>query len=175
MGDPFLDTVPDGGAYDALAGDRPFPYGHASYTAQGDGKWGLNYLRSSIELVFSGSYARITELCRNGACVAAAYRDGATIAIPGAAGAGCAPQQIAVRLTDANNNPLPFETTVSVVSANKLSVAGVSPAAIPSTRSPGGTVHQFTVTPDAACAAGDFSLQTKTPTGKITEFKFTAN
>ncbi|MFC5459595.1 hypothetical protein [Massilia niabensis] len=174
MGDPFLDTQGDG-VYNALAGDRPFPYGHASYTAAGDGKWGLNYLRSSIEVVFSGSYARITELCRNGACANTVYTAGATIPVPGAAGASCAPQQLAVRLTDDNNNPLPFGTTVSVVSANKLSVAGVSPAVLTSTRSSGGTVHQFTVTPDASCAPGDFSLQTKTPTGKITEFKFTAN
>ncbi|MDB5749160.1 MAG: hypothetical protein JWP72_4008 [Massilia sp.] len=174
MGDPFLDTQLDG-VYSALAGDKPFPYGHDSYTEKGDGKWGLNYLRSSIELVFSGSYAGITELCRNGACAATSYKDGATIALPGAAGPGCAAQAMSVRLTDKHNNPLPFNTAVSVVSSNKLAVGGVSPATITSTRSSGGTIHQFTVTPDASCAAGDFTLQTRTPTGKITEFKFTAN
>ena len=174
MGDPFLDTNLDG-VYDAVAGDKPFPYGHASYTANGDGKWGLNYLRSSLEIVFSGSYAHIRELCRNGTCATTSYAGGATIAIAGAAGASCAPQLMSVRLTDAHNNPLPFGTEVAVVSANKLAVAAVSPAAIPSTSSAGGTIHQFTVTPDTACAAGDFTLQTKTPQGKITEFKFTAN
>jgi hypothetical protein len=39
----------------------------------------------------------------------------------------------------------------------------------------GGTGHQMTVTPDPACTSGDFTLQTKTPQGKITEFKFIAN
>lgn len=175
MGDPFLDTQLSDGEYNALVGDKPFPYGHTTYTKEGNGKWGLNYLRSAIEVVFSGSYAKITEVCRNGACVGTAHTGGATIAIPGAAGAGCAPQAMAVRLTDEKNNPLPFETTVAVVSPNKLAVAGVSPATIPSTTGMGGTIHQFTVTPDAACAAGDFTLQTKTPAGKITEFKFTAN
>jgi hypothetical protein len=175
MADPFLDTNLNN-QYESALGDLPFPFNGSSYKASGNGAWGLNYLRSAIEVVFSGSYARITELCRNGACDASiTYREGATIALAGAAGAGCAPQLMAVRLADGNGNPLPFNTALSVLSANKLAVAGVSPAAVPSTTNSGGTVHQFTVTPDATCAPGDFTLQTKTPTGKITEFKFTAN
>jgi len=174
MADPFLDTQLDG-VFDPSSGDKSFPYGHASYSNQGDGKWGLNYLRGSLELVFSGSFARMTQLCTDGSCIPVAYNGGASIALSGLAGAGCAARQVAVRLTDANNNPLPFETDVTVVSATKLTVSTVSPAKIPSTRALGGTIHQMTVTPDATCSAGDFTLQTKTPQGKITEFKFTAN
>lgn len=174
MADPFLDTQLDG-VFDPTSGDKSFPYAHASYASHGDGKWGLNYLRGSLELVFSGSYARMTQLCMDGSCISTSYTGGASIALGGLAGTGCAARQVAVRLTDENNNPLPFETDVTVVSATKLTVSTVSPTKIPSTRAAGGTIHQMTVTPDAACAAGDFTLQTKTPQGKITEFKFTAN
>jgi hypothetical protein len=52
---------------------------------------------------------------------------------------------------------------------------GGSPAVPASTVSRDGTIHQMTVRPDSACASGDFTLQTKTPQGKITEFKFTVN
>ena len=172
MGDPYLDTDFDG-KYDA-GRDLPFPFDGANPN-KGKDKWGLNYLRSSIEIVFSGSYARMTEFCAKGVCDTATYRGGAVLTVPGAAGANCAPQLVSVRLTDANNNPLPFDTAVSVVSATKVSVAGVSPATIPSTSSSGGTVHLFTVVPEASCAAGDITLQVATPKGNIREFKFFAN
>jgi len=175
MGDPFLDVVRDGNPYNPAQGDKPFPFKGTTYRATGDGAWGANFLRSSIEIVFSGSYARMTEVCNDGVCDNAVHSPGATLSVAGAAGAGCAPRQMSVRLMDDKNNPLPYDTAVSVVSANKLAVAAVSPATIPSTISPRGTVHLFTVTPDDACAAGDFTLQTKTPQGKITEFKFIAN
>jgi hypothetical protein len=67
MGDPFLDTGDLGsvanksgastldGIYEPVKGDLPFPYAHAAYTGNGDGKWGLNYIRRSIEMVFSNS------------------------------------------------------------------------------------------------------------------------
>ena len=175
MGDPFLDIVRDGKPYNALEGDKPFPFKGTAYRATGDGYWGVNFLRSSIEVVFSGSYAKMTQVCIDGVCDNATFRGGATLPVSGAAGANCAPRQLSVRLMDENNNPLPFNTAVSVVSANKVTVAGVSPATVSSTTDLGGTVHLFTVTPDANCAPGDFALQTKTPTGKITEFKFIAN
>jgi hypothetical protein len=174
MADPFLDTNLNG-VYESNDRDLPFPFNSSSYKASGNGAWGLNYLRSSIELIFSGSYARLTQLCTDNSCVNTAYSGGDSIPLAGLAGTGCAARQLSVRLTDSNNNPLPFETDVTVVSATKLTVSTVSPAKIPSTRALGGTVHQMTVTPDAACAPGDFTLQTKTPQGKITEFKFTAN
>jgi hypothetical protein len=175
MGDPFLDVVRDGNPYNPAEGDRPFPFKGTAYRATGDGTWGPNFLRSSIEIVFSGSYARMTEVCNNGVCDNAVYNPGATLSVVGAAGASCAPRQMSVRLMDAKSNPLPYDTAVSVVSANKVSVLAVSPATVGSTVTPRGTVHLFTVTPDASCAAGDFTLQTKTPQGKITEFKFIAN
>jgi hypothetical protein len=175
MGDPFLDVVRDGKPYNPAEGDKPFPFKGTTYRATGDGAWGANFLRSSIEIVFSGSYARMTDVCNNGVCTNTVYNPGATLSVAGAAGANCAPRQMSVRLMDERNNPLPYNTAVSIVSANKLSVVAVSPATIASTIDSGGTVHLFTVTPDAACTAGDFTLQTKTPQGKITEFKFIAN
>ena len=177
MGDPFLDVDGDG-VYDGAKGDLPFPYGHTGYRKEGDGKWGLNYLRESIEVVFSGSEAQIAEICQNGSCSGTLHSAGAVIAVPGAAGSSCQPtqlQNLSVRLTDRRNNPLPFGTTVTVSSSNKLTVGAVSPASIGSTTTRGGTVHLMTVTPEPACAPGDFTLQVKTPQGKITEFKFIAN
>jgi hypothetical protein len=174
MADPFLDANLNG-IYESNARDLPFPFNSTSYKATGNNAWGLNYLRSSLELVFSGSFARMTQVCTDGACASTAYVGGDSIPLSGLAGSSCAPRQVSVRLADSNNNPLPFNTDVTVVSATKLTVASVSPAKIPSARALGGTVHQMTVTPDAACAAGDFTLQTKTPQGKITEFKFIAN
>lgn len=174
MGDPFLDTN-NNGVYEPALGDRPFPFNHAAFSATGDGKWGLNYLRASIEVVFSGSQAFMSQVCEGGSCTPTSYANGASIPLHGLTGANCQPLQLAVRLADRNNNPLPFGSAVSVASSNKLTVAAVSPATIGSSTTGGGTVHQMTVTPDIACAAGDFTLRVATPQGKITEFKFTAN
>jgi len=174
MGDPFLDTNGNG-VYEPALGDRPFPFNHTSFSAAGDGKWGLNYLRESIEVVFSGSYGTINRICEGTTCNAVSYAAGASIPIHGLTGASCLPLQLAVRLADRNNNPLPFGSAVTVSSSNKLTVAAVSPATIGSSTGAGGTEHKMTVTPDPACAAGDFTLQVATPQGKITEFKFTAN
>lgn len=174
MGDPFLDTNLNG-VYEPALGDRPFPFKNTTFTANGNGKWGMNYLRSAIEVVFSGSDAFLTQVCNGASCTGGTLGNGAVIPVTGAAGASCQPQNLSVRLADSRNNPLPFGTSVTVPSANKLTVAAVSPSTINSTTTPGGTVHLMTVTPDPACAAGDFTLQVKTPQGKITEFKFTAN
>ncbi|QOL50423.1 Ig-like domain-containing protein [Massilia litorea] len=174
MPDPFLDTNLNG-VYEAADNDLPIPFNSSTYKPVGNGAWGLNYLRRDIEIVFSGSYARLSDVCYNGSCTGATYANGASIPLAGLAGTGCAARALSVRLTDVNNNPLPFGTGVSVSSATKLSVTGLSPATIPSTLAAGGTLHQMTVSPDAQCAPGDFTLQTKTPQGKITEFKFTAN
>ena len=174
MGDPFLDTNLNG-VYEAGLGDRPFPFKSTTFVASGNGKWGMNYLRSSIEVVFSGSDAFLTQVCNDGSCIGGPLGNGAVIPVSGAAGASCQARNLSVRLADRNGNPLPFGTAVTVPSANKLTVAAVSPATINSTTTAGGTVHLMTVTPDPACAPGDFTLQVKTPQGKITEFKFTAN
>lgn len=174
MGDPFLDTNLNG-VYEPALGDRPFPFKSTTFMANGNGKWGMNYLRSAIEVVFSGSDAFLTQVCNGASCTGGALGNGAVIPVAGAAGNNCQPQNLSVRLADSRNNPLPFGTAVTVPSANKLTVAAVSPATINSTTTGGGTVHLMTVTPDPACAPGDFTLQVKTPQGKITEFKFTAN
>lgn len=175
MGDPFLDTNLNN-VYESTDRDLPFPFNSTSFKATGNGAWGLNYLRASTEIVFSGSTARLSQVCVGATCDTATYNGGATIVTPLAAGASCsAPRSLSVRLADSNNNPLPYNTEVAVLSASQVTVTGVSPAKLASTTSVGGTVHSMTVTPDASCARGDFTLQTKTPQGKITEFKFTVN
>jgi len=175
MPDPFLDTNLNN-VYESGDRDLPFPFNSTTYKATGNGAWGLNYLRASTEIVFSGSTARLSQVCVGSNCDATTYNSGATIATPLAPGAACsAPRSLSVRLTDSNNNPLPYDTDVAVLSPTLVTVTGPSPAKIASTTSLGGTVHLLTVTPDAACARGDFTLQTKTPQGKITEFKFTVN
>ena len=175
MGDAFLDTEWDNKGYTATEGDRPFPFNHATYTSDPNKQWGLNYIRRSIEVVFSGSFARATrQVCSSLGCRDWVATDGTANTIAGAAGAGCAPRQLAVRIADKNNNPMPNGTTVSAT-ANKLTVSAVSPDNIASTNAIGGTTHFLTVTPEASCAAGDITLQVKTPKGNITEFKFLAN
>ena len=175
MGDPFLDTNLNN-VYESLDRDLPFPFNSTTFKANGNGAWGLNYLRKSAEFVFSGSTARLSQACVGATCDTATYNSGATIVTPLAAGATCsAPRSLSLRLTDSNNNPLPYNTELAVLSPTLVTVTAPSPAKIASTTTLGGTVHMMTVTPDASCARGDFTLQTKTPQGKITEFKFTVN
>jgi hypothetical protein len=175
LGDAFLDANWDN-TYDAAVGDRPFPYNHATYTSEPNKQWGLNYIRRSVEVIFSGSFARLTrQVCTNAGCRDWAAADGNPAVIQGAAGNSCTPQQLAVRIADKNNNPMPNETTVTVVATHKLTASAVAPAKIASTNALGGTTHFVTVTPDASCAAGDITLQVKTPKGNMTDFKFTAN
>jgi hypothetical protein len=175
MGDPFLDTNLNG-TYESIDRDLPFPFNSTSYKANGNGVWGLNYLRASTEIVFSGSTGRLSQVCVGSTCSGATYNNGAAIAMPVPAGLACAaPRSLSMRLADSNGNPLPFNTALSVLSPTKVTVTAPSPAVIPSTTAVGGTVHMVTVTPDPTCAPGDFTLQAKTPQGKITEFKFTVN
>ena len=181
MGDPFLDANyvranPASGVYEPAQRDLPFPFNSTTYKADGNKVWGLNYLRRSIELVFSGSFARVSQACVGGTCVTGPYNPGATIAVPVAPATSCAtPRALSVVLADSNNNPLPFGTDIAVLATNKTTVTVPSPAKLASVSEVGGTIHTMTVTPDAACAPGDFTLQTKTPQGNITEFKFTVN
>jgi len=175
LGDAFLDTNWNN-TYDPEVGDRPFPYNHATYTSEPNKQWGLNYIRRSVEVIFSGSFARLTrQVCTNAGCRDWAAADGNPAVIQGAAGNSCAPQQLAVRIADKNDNPMPNETTVTVAGTNKLTASAVAPARIASTNVRGGTTHFVTVTPDASCAAGDITLQVRTPKGNMTDFKFTAN
>ena len=175
MPDPFLDTNLNN-VYESGDRDLPFPFNSTTYKATGNGSWGLNYLRASTEVVFSGSTGILSQVCVGNTCNNAVYNSGATIVTPVASGASCAaPRSLSVRLADSHNNPLPFNTDVAVLSPNAVTVTVPSPSQIPSTTALGGTVHMMTVTPDPACAPGDFTLQIKTPQGKITEFKFTVN
>jgi len=67
LGDAFLDTNPLPNViptYDGSSGDLPFPYGHTGYSSTGNGKWGMNYIRRSAEIVFSGSSAvAVRQVC----------------------------------------------------------------------------------------------------------------
>jgi hypothetical protein len=175
MGDAFLDAGFDG-VYNAASGDLPIPYGHASYSAAGNGKWGLNYIRRSVEMVFSGSTAFVTrQVCTAAGCRDWTATDGDPFRIVGAAGTNCSSQQVVLRITDRNNNPMPFGTTLTVAGAGKVTVPLVSPDNVASTNLLGGTLHTLSVKPDDSCAAGNFTLQVKTPKGNITPFTFNAN
>ena len=179
LGDAFLDTNIDG-SYNGAAGDLPFPYGHASYAASGNGKWGMNYIRKSVEVVFSGSFAQVTRQVWTGS----AWRDwtandgnASVITLPSTANS-CSDGQLVVRVTDKNNNPMPYDTTLSVEPGSNVSVPAVSPDKIASTNLRGGTYHYLSIKPnksDAACVGGSFTLQIKTPKGNITPFTFTTN
>ena len=173
MGDPFLDTDMNG-IYDAAKGDLPFPYNRTSYSSAPDGKWGLNYIRASREIIFSGSVATLVrQLCgTDGTCRDWRATDGDPLVINGVAGAGCSAQQLSFRLYDANRNPLPFGTTVASSDAVKMSTSTFLPATVGSTTDLGGTIHTATVLPDAACAAGSFTLRVTTPRGKVTPYSF---
>jgi len=187
MGDPFLDTGYQGSiakmsggntldnVYESAKGDLPFPYAHASYSDKGDGKWGLNYIRSSVEIVFSNSTAYMTrQVCGGGFCRDWLPSDGDATKIVGVAGNGCSPQPLYFRLNDSNNNPLPSGTTVAAADASKLSIGTLAPSSVPSTNDIGGTIHSAIVKPDDKCATGSFTLQVTTPRGKATAFMFSS-
>lgn len=174
MGDPFLDTDLSDGAYNATKGDLPFPYNRSSYSSTPDGKWGLNYIRASREIIFSGSVATLVrQMCSaDGTCRDWRATDGDPLVINGVAGAGCSAQQLSFRLYDVNRNPLPFGTTVGSSDAIKLSTTSFLPATVGSTNDVGGTIHTATVRPDAECAAGSFTLRVTTPRGNVTPYTF---
>lgn len=189
MGDPFLDTgiatVQTGvstagtldGSYDPAKGDLPIPYNHVGYQAAGDGHWGLNYIRRSIEIVFSGSDAvLVRQFCApNMPCVDwDPVVNGNPALLAGVAGAGCAAVPLTFRLTDKNNNPLPMGTTVSA-SADKLAPGVFYPATVASTNMVGGTIHTVNVVPDSACAAGSITVNVMTPKGNGSAFVFKSN
>jgi hypothetical protein len=175
MGDAFLDTNLNN-TYEPASGDLPFPYNRTTYSASADGKWGLNYIRSAIEVVFSGSFATLTrQVCSGSTCRDWTAADGVAANLEDAAGAGCKPQDLYVRIADNNNNPMPEGTTVTVAAATKVTASTVQPEQIGSTNIVGGTIHSVTVTPEATCAAGDITLRVTTPKGNITSFKFNAN
>jgi hypothetical protein len=189
MGDPFLDAgslaatsgVSNAGtldnSYDFANGDLPFPYNRTTYGATGDSRWGINYIRGSMEMVFSGSFANLVrQFCTGSTCRDwNAATDGAERTVNGVAGNGCLAQTIAFRIYDRNNNPMPEGTTVSIADADKISGSSVSPSPIGSTNAIGGTIHFATIKPDTACAAGSFNVRVQTPRGNATAFSFRSN
>lgn len=177
LGDAFLDANVNN-SYEANAGDLPFPYNRSSYSAAADGKWGLNYIRTSFEIVFSGSEATlIRQACTTsgGNTTCRDWNrntDGDPEVLQGIAGTSCRAVDLRFRLVDKNNNPLPSGTKVGAADASKISPGTFFPDIVPSTNAVGGTIHSVTVKPDDGCAAGSFLLQVTTPRGIGSGFRF---
>lgn len=157
-------------------GDLPFPYNSTTYSATGNARWGINYIRRSAEVVFSGSSATlIRRVIDNGSLRDWRASDGDSSIIRGLAGAGCSNQTLYFRLVDVNNNPLPFDSEIVSADADKVIPQTIYPAKIPSTNAIGGTLHQVTIKPDPDCAAGSFTIKVTTPKGNGTAFSFRSN
>jgi hypothetical protein len=185
LADAFLDTgdhaVTSGvrpgstldGVLDPLKHDLPFPYNSASYSNTGDGKWGITYIRRSMEMVYSGSVARLMrQVCSGGVCRDWTSADGDPTVIVGVAGASCREQSVVFRLFDDLNNPMPADTQVGVGNSSKLLPKTPAPNRIPSTNAIGGTFHEVTVAPDDTCESGSFMVEVETPRDVMTSFKF---
>ncbi|HJU71106.1 MAG TPA: hypothetical protein VJ603_04600 [Paucimonas sp.] len=190
MSDPFLDAgVLDAtsgastagtldGHYDPANGDLPFPYKNSTYSATGDGKWGINYIRQQAEIIFSGSNAVLTRLVCDASGNCRDWNnttDGNPYIIQGLAGTGCASQALNFRLTDVNNNPLPVDTTVGAADADKIAPQTFYPAKVLSTSQVGGTMHSVMVKADSNCASGSFAVKITTPKGNGTAYFFNSN
>ncbi len=188
QGDPFLDAgmltattgLQDSGRYDTLDnsynpanGDLPIPFNRTTYSATGNGKWGINYISSSIEITFSGSDAYLVrQYCTGTVCRDWTAADGKSDELTGLQGTGCTAQDLTFRLFDVNNNPMPSNTTVSTSDAEKLSPQTMFPSVVKSTPYIGGTIHTVRIKPDTACSPGYFSVRIATPGGSVTPFLF---
>lgn len=187
MGDPFLDAgklAPTtgvssagtlDGVYQAVNGDLPFPYNSTVYSSSGNSKWGINYIRRSEEIVFSGSNAiLVRQFCGANGCRDWTNADGPAGVIAGVAGAGCTSQTLAFRIYDVNNNPMPKDTSVSTIDSNKLAPGTMFPDKVVSTNAIGGTIHQINIRPDSQCAHGSFMVKITTPKGNSSAFSFSS-
>lgn len=186
QGDAFLDAGVLGpialggqtldGVYNAANGDLPIPYNHPSYTTADSGAWGITYIRRSVEIVFSGSDATlIRQFCNATGCRDwNATTDGSVSVIQGVAGATCSNKLLNFRLIDVNNNPLPADTTVTAVDADKLVPGTLSPAIVASTNEIGGTFHSVNVKPSGLCEHGSFGIKIMTPNGKGSVYTFSS-
>jgi hypothetical protein len=186
LGDPFLDagslaqttgSSANGtldGQYNSANGDLPFPFDSASFKSAGNKKWGVNYIRRSTEIVFSGSHAiLIRQDCSSGTCVD--WAGPTPHVIDGLAGPGCTSQVLSFRLIDINNNPLPEGTVLTAADADKVAPGKIYPDKVLSTNSVGGTLHSVSIKPDTNCAAGSFMLSTLTKKGNGMAFPFRSN
>ncbi len=175
LGDPFLDANFNG-VYEAANGDLPFPYNSSVYRANGNGQWGVNYIRRSAEIIFSGSHATlIRQVCGAGVCRDWNGGDGDERVIAGVAGSGCSGQALTFRLVDVNNNPLPYASTVIGIDAVKITPQTFFPDTVLSTNVAGGTYHNVNIKSEDACAAGSFGVQVTTPKGIQSTFFFRSN
>ncbi|WP_334188913.1 Ig-like domain-containing protein [Noviherbaspirillum sp.] len=184
MGDPFLDAgslaktagVSAGtldGKYDAVNGDLPFPYNSSTYSASGNGKWGINYISRTAEFVFSGSFATlIRQVCSASGCRDWAPADGDPSIIQGVGGPGCSSRELTFRLIDVNNNPMPNETKVEAADANKITPQTFFPDKVLSTNAVGGTFHSVVIKANDQCEHGNFLIKVTTPKGNGSAFSF---
>ncbi|WP_288381212.1 hypothetical protein [uncultured Massilia sp.] len=185
LADAYLDTggdTPLAGrtdtfdfAYNPETGkeDRPFPFNRPFDAVNGNKAWGLNYIRRSLEIVFSGSDANLVrQVCTGSTCRDWTAADGDPSFVEGVSGTGCSEKVLTVRLYDRNNNPLPVGTTVGTTDTTKLGVSSFLPESVASTNAVGGTLHRVTVKPDLTCAPGSFMVRVATPKGKVTGFGF---
>ena len=189
LGDAFLDagelTLASGVSnegtldklYDPIKGDLPFPYRNLTYSATGDARWGINYIRASTEIILSGSNATlIRQVCASGSCrdwIVAS--DGDPFIIQGVAGPGCSSQELTFRLVDVNNNPLPSKTKVSAGDVDNLALGTIFPSLVPSTNQIGGTQHSVLVKAETLCKSGSIRIDVVTPKGNGTSFLFRSN
>jgi hypothetical protein len=175
-GDAFLDTNMDK-IYTPTDRDKAFPYNRTTYSSAGLSSFGITYIRRSIEIVFGGSTPRVQwQACGNGVCTSWAAADPKIPAvIPGLAGTSCSDQTLNFRLTDNNNNPLPFGTTIAAVEIDKVRPGSFSPDKVASTPDIGGTLHSLIIKPEASCAPGGFSVRVETPKKNALQFPFKTN
>jgi hypothetical protein len=190
QGDPFLDTGNSAtifgqpakldsldGVYTAANGDQPFPYNRSTYSATGNGRWGINYIVGQAEIVFSGQSPTLVRqfVTATGTLRDWTAADGTANIITGLAGAGCTNQNLYFRIHDLHNNPMPKDTAVTTTDVDKVAPLTMSPNKVGSTAAIGGTYHAVTIKPDTACAAGIFSVLVTTPKGLATAFPFRSN
>jgi hypothetical protein len=156
--------------------DKPFAFNRPFDAVNGSKTWGLNYIRRSIEIVFSDSVPNLVrQVCNGSVCRDWTTADGDANVIQGVAGPSCTAQVLSFRLFDKNNNPLPYNTAVTGADATKVSLSAVLPDKVASTNAWGGTIHHVTVKPDSACAPGAFMLRGETGKGNASGFNFRSN
>jgi hypothetical protein len=164
------------GSYDPTNGDLPFPYSGGTYSATPQAAFGINYIRTQAEFIFSGSVPTLTRMvCSSTGCRDWTSADGDPRVIAGLSGTGCSAQPLVFRIYDVNNNPMPADTVVGTSDADKIAPGGMSPNKVVSTNAIGGTIHSVIIKPEASCANGSFSVSVATPKGTTTLFGFKTN
>jgi hypothetical protein len=180
QGDPFLDAGVLGstasfvalhrfdaldGVYDFANGDQPIPYNRPSYSATGNGRWGLNYISRSAEITFSDDKpVLVRQFCDNTGCRDWVAADGTIDKIK------CTATSVAFRLADLNNNPLPYGTELSA--GGVASSTNMSPDKVGATAGVGGTLHTVGVSPPGSCT-GSLQVIVQLPLSGQSKTKYT--